>query len=265
MRSFRLSVPLRHGILIAAFAMACGAGNACAAEAHKPIDPTVAGLQRALDMAARDAKNADTLDPAYQLLSLADTAQQLHAAQVVAGAGAAVSALVERNTAVGLKNPGTTGRDTLDQFVDLRSAAYSAPEAQVALDKGMALLFPAVVAALEQSIAASPNWDDKLAKTSDLAQLQASATQVKMSQVAAGIGAAFDARIAALNAANDSENDAALREKRKQALDDVLKTRSDHLADAAANNIDVMASRMQDAPADGGQPIGNRQTISAKD
>jgi hypothetical protein len=254
---------LRHGLLVAACVTWCGLSGAFAGEARKPVDPAITELQRAVDLAARDARSGDTLDPAYRLLSLADTAQQFHAAQIVAGAGAAVSALVARTTAAALKSPGTASRDTLDQFVDLRAAAYSAPEAAVALDKGMAVLFPAVVAALEQSIAASPSWDDMLTKTSDLAQLQASAVQVKMTQVAAGIGAAFDARIAALRAANAGENDAGLREKRTRDLDDVLKARSDHLADAAANNIDIMASRMQDAPADG--PLSARQTISTKD
>src|SRR5690349_8254325 len=145
-----------------------------AAEGRKGADPTVAELQRALDGAAREARSADNLNPAYELLTLADTATQFRAPQIVAGAGAAFSELVARTTAAALKRP-ALARDALDQFVDLRSAAFSSPEAQTALDKGMSVLFPAVAGGLEQSIANTVSWDDKLAKTVDLGQLQASA------------------------------------------------------------------------------------------
>jgi hypothetical protein len=233
-----------------------------AAEARKGVDPTVAELQRALDSATREARTADNLDPAYQLLTLADTAQQFRAPQIAAGAGVAFSDLVARTTAAALKRP-AMARDALDQFVDLRSAAFSSSEAQAALDKAMGALFPAVAGSLEQAIAGTPNWDDKLVKLADLGQLQASATQVKMVALASGIGTAFDTHIAALRAATETEGDAGLRERRRESVEEALRARAEHVQDAAANNVDVLARRIQGSPGEG-QPA-TRQAVSSKD
>ncbi|MGZ6186922.1 MAG: hypothetical protein ACXWNN_13650 [Candidatus Binataceae bacterium] len=249
-------------IAMMALAVIFSGATAFAAEGRKGADPTVAELQRALDVAAREARGADNLDPAYQLLTLADTAQQFRAPQIVAGAGAVFSELIARTTATALRRP-AVARDALDQFVDLRSAAFSSPTAQEALDKGMGTLFPAVVGGLEQAIANSVSWDEKLTKTADLGQLQASATQVKMAGIASGIGTAFDAHITALRASADNESDTALRDKRRGSVDEAIRSRADHVADAAANNVDVLASRIQSSPGEG-QP-GPRQTITAKD
>ena len=257
-----LSLRLRPTLIAMTACAVMLSAPAIAADARKGVDPTVAELQHALDAATREARVADNLDPAYELLTLADTAQQFRAPQIVAGAGAAFRDLVVRTTATVLKHP-PLARDALDQFVDLRSAAFSSPEAQTALDKAMGTLFPAVVGNLEQSLANTVSWDDKLAKTVDLGQLQASATQVKMAALASGIGTAFDAHITALRSAADNETDAALREKRRGSVDDAVRARADHVKDAAANNVDVLASRIQASP-DEGQP-GSRQTISSKD
>jgi hypothetical protein len=232
-----------------------------AAEAAKkaPVDPTMVEMQRAYDSIIRESRTGDSLDNAYELLSLADTAQQFKAIQIATGAGSAFADLVRRATMAALKPTTTTARDTLDQFVDLRSAAYSVPAAQGALDDGMRVLFPAVAVDIEHKIAAAATFEEKLAFTGDIAMLQASAIQVKMPAAAHDLGVTFDNGIATLRKAVESETDAEPRTRHASALDDALKARDEHLKDAAANTIDIIAERMQASPGEG--PSGRAATL----
>lgn len=232
-----------------------------AAEARKapPVDPTMVELQRAYDSATRESRAGDSLDNAYELLSLADTAQQFKATQIATGAGTAFADLVHRATASALKPGNTIARDTLDQFVDLRSAAYSVPAAQVALDDGMRALFPAVAGGVERKVATAETFEEKLAVVGDLAMLQASAIQVKMPAAARDLGAAFDGGITALRKSNEAEAEAEARTRHLAALDDALKARDEHLKDASANTIDIIAQRMQASPGEG--PSGRATTL----
>ncbi|MHB1206159.1 MAG: hypothetical protein ACYCZX_11350 [Rhodospirillaceae bacterium] len=229
-----------------------------AAEARKaPVDPTMVELQRAYDSVTREARAGDSLDNAYELLSLADTAQQFKAVQIAANAGTAFADLVRRATASALKPGSATARDTLDQFVDLRSAAYSVPAAQVALDDGMRALFPAVAGGIERKIATVETFEEKLAVIGDLATLQAAAVQVKMGAIAHDLGTAFDGEITALR--KSAEADAEARTRRTAALDDALQAREAHLKDASENTIDIIAQRMQASPGEG--PSGRATTL----
>ena len=237
------------------FAAPAFAADAPRAPAHKavPTDPAIAELQRAFDSAVRQARVGSSLDNAYELLSLADTAAQYNADKIVAGAGTAFADLVRRATAAAmkpndLKSSSVDARDTLDQFVDLRSAAYSVPAAQDALDEGMRMLFPAVAGTIARNAAAAPTWEARLNLTADLALLQASAVQVKMTPTAHDLGAAFDSGLANLRQANEQETDTDLRARHATALLEAAKARDEHLKDAQANTIDIIAQRMKDAP-----------------
>ncbi len=247
--------------IVAALLFLPGSASAADAPRKAPADPALIELQRAYESATREAKVGDSLDNAYELLSLADTAQQYKATQIATGAGAAFADLVRRATASALKPGAAAAHDTLDQFVDLRSAAYSVPAAQGALDDGLRALFPAVAGLVERKIAAAATFEDKLAVTGDLAMLQASAIQVKMPAAAKDLGAAFDSGIESLRKSLESE-DGEMRARHAAALGDALQVRDEHLKDAAANTIDIIAQRMQASPGEG--PSG-RQTTLPKD
>src|SRR5690349_16764508 len=181
---------------VAAMVLFSFSGIAAAADAARKPDPTLVELQRAYESAARESKAGDSLDNAYELLALADTAQQFKATQIAAGAGNAFSDLVRRAAASALKPGSTAARDTLDQFVDLRTAAYSVPAVQNALDEGLKALFPAVAGGIEKRIVTAATFEEKLDATGELALIQASAVQVKMPAAAKDLGAAFDDGIA---------------------------------------------------------------------
>lgn len=236
---------------VAAMVLLSFSGTGFAADAARKTDPTLVELQRAYESAVREAKAGDSLDNAYELLALADAAQQFKATQIAAGAGNAFSDLVRRATASALKPGSTTARDTLDQFVDLRTAAYSVPAVQNALDDGLKALFPAVAGGIEKRIVSAPTFEEKLDATGELAVVQASAVQVKMPAAARDLGAAFDDGIAALRKSAEGEGDADLRTRYAAALDDALKARDEHVKDAAANTIDIIGQRMQASPGEG--------------
>ncbi len=244
---------------VAAMVLFSFSGTGCAAEAARKADPTLVELQRALESATREAKAGDSLDNAYELLALADTAQQFKATQIATGAGNAFSDLVRRATASALKPGSKTARDTLDQFVDLRTAAYTVPAVQGALDDGLKALFPAVAGGIEKRMVSAVAFEDKLDAAGELAVIQASAVQVKMPAAAKDIGAAFDDAVAALRKTAEAENDAEVRARHVAALDAALKTRDDHVKDAAENTIDVMGQRMKDSPGEGAS--GHQATL----
>lgn len=247
---------------VAALVLLSLSGVGFAAEAVRKADPTLVELQRAYESAAREAKAGDSLDNAYELLALADAAQQLKATQIAIGAGNAFSDLVRRATANALKPDSTTARDTLDQFVDLRTAAYSVPAVQNALDEGLKALFPAVAGSIERRIVTAATFEEKLDATGELALVQASAVQVKMPAAAKDLGAAFDGGIAALRKRAEDEGDAEMRIRHTAAVDEALKARDEHLRDAAANTIDVIGQRMQASPGEG---ASGRQSTLPKD
>src|SRR5262245_49268100 len=83
-------------------------------------DNAAADLQSAFDEAARDAKIADDLGPAYVLLGVAETAQKQNYPQIAAKAATTFADLVKRVTAKALKPGSAMAEDTLAQFVDLR-------------------------------------------------------------------------------------------------------------------------------------------------
>jgi hypothetical protein len=206
-----------------------------------------ADLQSAYEESAHDARLSDDLDPAYELLGIAETAHMQNFPQIAAKAATAFADLVKRATIKALKTGGTMAEDTLDQFVDLRFVARSAnlPLPQAALDEAMTSLFPTVSTALQRKIDDAGTWDDKLKYATDLGDLQASATQILKDDVARELGEAFDRKTAVLETQAAQETDEAARTLMQEGLARARKSREDRVADATANNINVVAALLQ--------------------
>ncbi|MBY0510804.1 MAG: hypothetical protein K2P94_11735 [Rhodospirillaceae bacterium] len=216
-----------------------------------------ADLQSAYEDAAHDARLSDDLDPAYELLGIAETAHMQNFPQVAAKAATAFADLVKRATIKALKTGGSVLEDTLDQFVDLRFVARSAnlPLPQAALDDAMTSLFPTVSAALQRKIDDAGPWDDKLKYATDLGDLQASATQILKEDIAGDIGEAFDRKTAQLETLAAEESDEAERIRMQEGLAKARKSRVDRIVDANVNNMNVVAALLQsemDKSFDGG-------------
>lgn len=216
-----------------------------------------ADLQSAYEDAAHDARLSDELDPAYELLGIAETAHMQNFPQVAAKAATAFADLVKRATIKALKTGGTVLEDTLDQFVDLRFVARSAnlPLPQAALDDAMTSLFPTASTALQRKIDDAGPWDDKLKFANDLGDLQASATQILKDDIAGNIGEAFDRKTAELETLAAEEPDETERTRMQEGLAKTRKSRVDRIVDANVNNMNVVAALLQgeaDKSFDGG-------------
>jgi len=245
---FRLRALLSH-LPVAAVMVTLLAAPAWAGQIP-PNDPA-ADLRATFRDAARDAKAGDDLDPAYELLGIAEAAQQRGLPQIAAQAATAFADLVGRVAAKALKEGGSSSEDALDQFVDLRFMARTAnlPLPQAALDGAMTALFPQVSASLQKKADEAADWAEKLRYADALADLQASAIQIMKDDIAASIGAAFDTRAAQLEDAITAEADSATRTEMQDALARTRKTRDDRIIDAKANNLNIVAAMMQSQPA----------------
>jgi hypothetical protein len=226
---------------------AMGASPSVAGTPEPSPPDAAADLQRAFTDAARNAKNSETLESAYVLLGMADAAQQQKLPQIAVKAATAFSDLVKRATAAALRAGGTNTEDTLDQLVDLRFVARTAnlPLPQAALDEAMRSLFPAVAVALQRNIDNAARWENKLAFTDDLAELEASATQVLLEDIARELSATFDLKITQLENLANKEADTTERERMIAGLDEKRAHRQELLADAKANDINSVAEQMQ--------------------
>ena len=216
------------------------------AQRGEPVQANVE-LQHAFDAAQTSARASDSLDPAYELLGIAGTAQARDIKPLAPNAAAAFVDLVQRATAAAQRKRGSAARDTLDQLVDLRFLAKSEEiqPAMKALDAAMRVLFPEVSEALQKSIDTAKDWDERLSLLNELASLQGSAVQVMMNDVAATIGAAFDARVATLDKIASQDADDAERARKLGGLAEAKRTRTEQTADAAANNVDAVAAHLK--------------------
>ena len=214
---------------------------------------TAEGLRSAFLEAARDAKLTDELDPAYELLGIAEAAQQQDIPQLAAEAAGSFADLVKRAAAKALKTGGALAEVTLDQFVDLRFMARTANLTlpQSALDDAMTKLFPSVRTSLETKFNQAAEWAGKRAAADELADLQASATQLMNDDLAGDMGAAFDRKTAELETLAGQAEDEETRTQMHDALAESRKLRDDRVADAKTNNINAVAALMQNQREDG--------------
>jgi len=203
-----------------------------------------ADLRAAFTEAARTSKSSDDLDPGYELLGIAETAQKRGLTQLAEQAGTAFAELVKRASTRALKAGGAAAEDALGQFVDLRFMAKSAglPLPQSALDDAMTTLFPPVTAAIQKRFDQAAEWDNKLQAAEDLAELQASATQVMNETQAGKIGAGFNDRAAQLEQLAGADTNAETRTAMLTELERARKSRDDRVIDAKANNLNVVAA-----------------------
>ena len=220
------------------------------------------GLRSAFRDAARDAKLTDELDPAYELLGIAEAAQQQEIPQLAAEAAGSFADLVKRAAAKALKAGGELAEVTLDQFVDLRFMARSANLTlpQAALDDAITKLFPNVRTALEAKFNQAAEWTDKRAAVDELADLQASATQLMNDELAGDMATAFDRKAAELETLAGQAEDEESRTQMRDALAETRKLRDDRVADAKTNNINAVAALMQNQREDHEDGGGNVET-----
>jgi hypothetical protein len=125
-----------------------------------------------------------------------------------------------------------------------------------------------VTAALQHKIDGAPTFADKLQFTDDLGDLQASATQIMKEEAARDIGAAFDQKFAQLQALTEKESDVEARARMEEGLAKTRKSREERLADATANNLNVVAALMRndaDKTFDGGGPRTHSDTDVPED
>jgi len=219
-----------------------------------------AELRTAFQEAAREAKASDDLDPAYELLGIAETAQQQNLPQIAAQAATAFADLVRRATVKAREIQGSVMEDVLDQFVDLRFMARTAnlPLPQAALDDALVTLFPAVAANVQRKVDQAASWTEKLAFVDDLADLQASATQIMKQDVARDLGHAFERKLGQLEELARQAPDMHERVSMLESLSNTRKSRDERLIDANANNLNVVAALMQNPGARQTDVAGSR-------
>jgi len=236
---------LSYGLLMVGTALLFVAAPVAAQNSAQP--DAASALRSAFRDAAREAKSSDELNPAYELLGLADTAQKQNLPQIAAEAAAAFADLVKRATKKALNTGGSELEDTLDQLVDLRFMARSAnlPLPQAALDDAMVSLFPPVAAAVQRKVDAAEAWDEKLRYAEDLAELQASATQIMKDELARDMGAAFDLKTTELEMLAGQSEDQEARARMLEDLAGTRQARDERIANANANNMNVVAALMR--------------------
>jgi hypothetical protein len=201
-------------------------------------------LQATFDSAAASAKVSDGLDPAYDLLGIAGSAQARGMKPLGDKASAAFVDLVQRSAAVAQRKGGSLARDTLDQLIDLRFFARSqdVAAAMAGIDTALRGLFPFVAQAVEKRFDTATEWDEKLDALNDLASLQAAATQVLMNDLAGTTGAAFDTRLAAVQDLANQPTDETERGRRLNGVAESKRSREEQIADAKANNVETVAN-----------------------
>jgi len=223
---------------------------------------SAAEFKRAYDSALTGAAGNDTLDPAYELLGVAGNARERNAKDMANGAADAFAQLIQRATAAALKKGGSVAQDTLDQMVDLRFFAETTQleKTTTALDVALRTLFPAVAKANEQRIDTAANWDDRVSALRDLIGLQASATQIKLDDVAASLAVGVDTRLTGADAVATADPDTAERARKAGEVEELKRARVDQLNEATANNINAVAKQMQSS----GRTAGSSQVTRSE-
>jgi hypothetical protein len=123
----------------------------------------------------------------------------------------------------------------------------------------MTSLFPTVTDTLKHKVDTAGTFADKLKYVDTLGDLQASATQIMKEDAAHDISAAFDQKIAQLEGMARDQTNAEAREQMTESLAKTRHTREERMADARANNLNVVAELLRnetDKSFDGG--IGGR-------
>ncbi|MBL8642452.1 MAG: hypothetical protein JNK21_00855, partial [Rhodospirillaceae bacterium] len=81
--------------------------------------PSVQELRLALASAKRQAESSDTLDAAYELVGIAEEAQNIKNTEIATDANATLISVIEKATQAAMNAGIADAHDTLDQLVDL--------------------------------------------------------------------------------------------------------------------------------------------------
>jgi len=205
------------------------------------------------DAAMAEARETEALDPAYELLGVAGNARTQNLNDMANSAADAFAALIQRATLAAQRKGAGYLQDTLDQLVDLRFFAETTriPRATQALDTAMRALFAPVARGVEQQMDAAATWEDKTTALRELVSLEASATQVKLADVAKSIGAGVDMRLTSQTTAASMVADPAERQQKLKEIEDFKHTRSEQIREAAANDMSKVAQQIESGGSEG--------------
>ncbi len=214
--------------------------------------PSVQDLRLALTNAKRQAESSDTLDAAYELVGIAEEAQNAKNADIIKDATTTLVRVIEKATQAAMNAGIADAHDTLDQLVDLSffSRTSNVLGADDVMQKSLRLLFPKITSdvrsALSTANTSSERWPVAMTNLSILGELQAGAHLTMLDDLAANIEAAFNAEYARLDTmAQTGSNRAELLED----LSAARKNRDEQVKDAKANNLNSVVAEMNKSKA----------------
>ncbi len=210
--------------------------------------PSVQDLRSALSNAKRQAESSDTLDAAYELVGIAEEAQNAKNTDISKDATTTLVRVIEKATQTAMNAGIADAHNTLDQLVDLSffSRTSNVLGADDVMQKSLRLLFPKITgdvrAALAVSNTSSERWPVAMTNLSILGELQAGALLTMLDDLAANIETAFNAEAARLEtlAQSSSNNRAELLED----LSAARKNRDEQVKDAKTNNLNTVVAEM---------------------
>lgn len=217
--------------------------------------PSLKDLRDSLANARREAQQAPGLDAAYELVGLADAAQQQNAAEIASEATTLLNTVLTRASEAAMTASIPEAHDAVDQLVDLSFFARTSQVtgADATLQKSLRALLPKVAQDVRAEMAGAgtnaATWPTALTHLTTLGELQAAATLTMLSDLAQAIGRDFDSEAAKLEAL--ARKDA----RADELLADVKAARTgrdSQLAEAKANDLAAVAAEIS-GPGRGGR------------
>jgi hypothetical protein len=211
---------------------------------------SVRELRASLESAKRQAAESEGLDAAYELVGIAEAAQNGGAQDLTSETVGLLNSVLDRATQSALSASIEDAQDTLDQLVDLSFFARTSKVtgADAVLQRSLRTLFPKIVNDVRAALGLGNNrfesWQKTLSDLGVLGELQASALLMMLDDVAAQIGAAYDVEAARLESLMQQMSNDEQRTRAAADLTERRKIREEQLADAKANNLATVAAEM---------------------
>jgi len=217
-------------------------------------------LRASLDAAKSQAAETVGLDAAYELVGIAEAAQNSGLAELGKEAVGTLNMVLNRAAQAALSVPVEDAQDTLDQLVDLafftRNSNISGAEA--VLQKSLRALFTKLLGDVRLALAGANTtpeaWVKALTSLGVLGELQAAATLMMQEDLSSSIAGVYDAEAARLDGLGRQIADDAEREKALGQLGELRKIRQEQVTDARANNLATVTAELaktaREAPKD---------------
>lgn len=194
-------------------------------------------------------KQTDGLDAAYELVGIADSAQQQHEPDIVKEATGALIQVLERAAAAAMKAPVADAHDTLDQLVDLSFFARTSnvTGADEVLQQSLRALLPKLTrdvrSELQSADISAERWPVALTNFSTLGELQAAAVLTMQIDIAQDIAADFENEFTRLKAMTQKAPETS-RAAMTEDIEAAKKNRDEQIADATANDLAAVVAEM---------------------